>query len=54
MGEEYGVLQILQGGIIKTKLALQHPVADATAALQHGESLIEQLFKRHIASRFLA
>jgi len=41
------VLQIFQGRIIQLKLALQGAVGQASAPLEHGYCLIEDLLKGH-------
>jgi hypothetical protein len=39
--------EITQGGIIELKLALKQAIRDAPPALEHGDRLVEDLFKGH-------
>jgi hypothetical protein len=40
-------LQVLQSPVIKVELALEQAVRHTPAPLQHRQSLIDHLFKRH-------
>jgi hypothetical protein len=50
MREEDGVLEVFKVGFIQRKVPGQGPIRDPSAALEHGEYLVEDLFKGHACS----
>jgi hypothetical protein len=41
------VLQIFQGGVIELELSLEGAVGQASAPLEHGDRVVEDLLKGH-------
>jgi hypothetical protein len=50
MREQDGLLEVFQVGLIQSKLPRQGPIRDSSAALEHRQYLIEELFKSHVCS----